>query len=218
MRNSPGKGPSGETRPPTRCPGEPAPSRTRLPVPRPKDAEAAAGHGTDAPVPLPRVGGSTTAPTLGPTERSAPPAQALQDGQARGFGSEGLRQAIASFFLLPEEEKASYFALIAGRFPNHAGALYASFESLDRKQKAIFVSLLANSRDVGVLLRSETGRLLIDGLLRNQASTILSSVEAMNPCQKKELRSLLDLHLPPRPLAPLAGPGLTGRRPPRGAC
>lgn len=205
MRLNPGNGLPREARTAVADPGTQVNHRGGHPLPRPA---AAAVPGRLRP-PLPPCGPSPEAarkPVPRKTRPSAPPAAPpVRDCPEIVIGSEGLRRAVSAFFLLAEEEKASYLALIAGGLPNHAGALYSGFDALDKRQKAIFVSLMANSRDVGMLLRSGTGRLLIDCLMRDQAETILSSVQAMDSFQKKRLLSLLGAAPAGCALPPLAG-------------
>lgn len=217
MRYKHGPGPVRDTQAVAECAGAQSRPPYGLPLSRPAAGDRAAGVGAHPPAPLRREG-----PLPGPAPRlplRPHPLPLLPQGhRERGSGSESLRGAICAFGSLGEEEKASFFALIAGRLPSHAGALYAGFDALDPKQKVIFVSLLAHSKDVGVLLGSETGRLLIDGLLRDLSETLLASVEVMDPGQKKRLLSLLCTQTSPCAFPPLSPASAEGGDGDRGRC
>lgn len=77
------------------------------------------------------------------------------------------------------------------------------------------MSLMAHSKDLEVLLGGGTGSLLIEGLLRDLAPTLLASVELMEPGQKRRLLSQLCAQTSPSAFPPLSPPGGGEARPPR---
>ena len=102
-----------------------------------------------------------------------------------------LKKALDAYEALDQERRVSFFALVADKLPLHPGALYYEFDSLDRRQKEIFVSLLSYDKEFQSLLPIES---MAGAAARTQPlnmGMLCMALESLNDIQKDLILSML---------------------------